>query len=155
MSCGGNDELPCESSAVLLRNDNYVRHVSDFDTPEFPQGSTVKMTFNSSANIYGAYRELARHYTRQAIRAVDRVRADAGGKAYERILCWQGTHPIRGSADPGDLKFLPAWGDIRTPGWGNEERAQARHGIGRNDADAYNAEVPDCARLLSEASGNP
>lgn len=154
-SCGGNDELPCESSAVLLRNDNYVRHVSDFDTPEFPQGSTVKMTFNSSANIYGAYRELAQHYTRQAIRAVDRVRADPSGKAYERILCWQGTHPIRGSAESGDLKFLPAWGDIKTPGWGNRERAEARLGIGKEDAHAYIAEIPDCARLLSEASGNP
>jgi len=153
-SCGGNDELPCESSAVLLRNNNYLRYVSDFDTPEFPQGSTVKMTFNSSANIYGAYRELARHYTRQAILAVDRVRADPGGKAYERILCWQGTHPIRGSADSGNLKFLPAWGDIKTAGWGNRERAEARLGIGKEDAQAYIAEIPDCARLLSEASGN-
>lgn len=154
-SCGSNDELPCESSAVLLRNDNYVRHVSDFDTPEFPQGSTVKMTFNSSANIYGAYRELARHYTRQAIQAIDRVRSDPSGKAYERILCWQGAHPIRGSADSGNLKFLSAWGDIRTPGWGNDERAQARLGVGKDDTQAYIAEVPDCARVLSEGAGNP
>ena len=143
-ACGANDQLPCETSAVLLRRNRYLRDVSAFATPEFPQGSTVEMTFNSSGNVYGGYRELAQHYTRQAIRAIDRVRADPDGKAFARIVRWQGCHPIRGSAELRDLEFLPAWTDIRLPGWGNRERDAARQGVGIVDADAWTAEDSGC-----------
>lgn len=143
-ACGADDQLPCETSAVLLRRNRYLRDVSAFATPEFPQGSTVEMTFNSSGNVYGGYRELAQHYTRQAIRAIDRVRADPDGKAFARIVRWQGCHPIRGSAELRDLEFLPAWTDIRLPGWGNRERDAARQGVGIVDADAWTAEDSGC-----------
>ena len=151
-ACGANDELPCETSAVLLRRNRYLRHVSAFATPEFPQGSTVQMTFNSSGNVYGAYRELAHHYTRQAIRAIDQVRADPDGKAFGRIVRWQECHPIKGSAEPRDLEFLPAWTDIRLPGWGNRERDAARQGVGKVDAEAWAGEVSECAPKLSASS---
>ena len=142
--CGANDELPCETAAVLVQRNRFLRDVSAFAAPEFPQGSTVQMTFNSSGNVYGAYRELAHHYTRQAIRAIDRVRADPDGNAFRRIVRWQQCHPIKGSAELRDLEFLPAWTDIRLPGWGNRERDAARQGVGKADADAWAAEDPGC-----------
>ncbi|HQR59478.1 MAG TPA: hypothetical protein PK503_09065, partial [Azonexus sp.] len=151
-ACGANDELPCETSAVLLRRNRYLRDVSAFATPEFPQGSTVQMTFNSSGNVYGAYRELAHHYTRQAIRAIDQVRADPDGKAFGRIVRWQGCHPIKGSAELRDLEFLPAWTDIRLPGWGNRERDAARQGVGKVDVEAWVGEVSGCPPRMSAAS---
>jgi hypothetical protein len=151
-ACGANDELPCETSAVLLRRNRYLRDVSAFATPEFPQGSTVQMTFNSSGNVYGAYRELAHHYTRQAIRAIDQVRADPDGKAFGRIVRWQGCYPIKGSAELRDLEFLPAWTDIRLPGWGNRERDAARQGVGKVDAEAWAGEVSGCPPRMSAAS---
>jgi hypothetical protein len=154
-ACGASDELPCESSAVLLRHNRYLERTSIFATPEFPQGSTVQMTFNSSANVYGAYRELAHHYTRQALRAVDRARAEPAGASFGNILCWQGTHPIRGTPDPRDLEFLPAWTDIRLAGWGNRERDAARRGVGKGDSDAYGEAVQDCASRLAATSGKP
>ena len=151
-ACGANDELPCETSAVLLRRNRYLRDVSAFATPEFPQGSTVQMTFNSSGNVYGAYRELAHHYTRQAIRAIDQVRADRDGKTFGRIVRWQQCHPIKGSAEPRDLEFLPAWTDIRLPGWGNRERDAARQGVGKVDVEAWVGEVSGCPPRMSAAS---
>ena len=151
-ACGADDQLPCETSAVLLRRNRYLRDVSVFATPEFPQGSTVQMTFNSSGNVYGAYRELAQHYTRQAIDAIDRVRADPNGKAFARIVRWQGCHPIKGSAEPRDLEFLPAWTDIRLPGWGNRERDAARQGVGKGAAETWTAETPGCAQWPAAAS---
>jgi hypothetical protein len=140
---------------VLLRHNRYLERTSIFATPEFPQGSTVQMTFNSSANVYGAYRELAHHYTRQALRAVDRARAEPAGASFGNILCWQGTHPIRGTPDPRDLEFLPAWTDIRLAGWGNRERDAARRGVGKGDSDAYGEAVQDCASRLAATSGKP
>ena len=151
-ACGANDELPCETSAVLIRRNRYLRDVSAFATPEFPQGSTVQMTFNSSGNVYGAYRELAHHYTRQAIRAIDQVRADRDGRAFGRIVRWQGCHPIKGSAELRDLEFLPAWTDIRLPGWGNHERDAARQGVSKVDAQAWAGEISGCPPRLSAAS---
>ncbi len=142
--CGANDELPCETAAVLVQRNRFLRDTSTFATPEFPQGSTVQMTFNSSGSVYGAYRELAHHYARQAIRAIDQVRADPDGKAFGRIVRWQQCHPIKGGAELHDLEFLPAWTDIRLPGWGNRERDAVRQGVGKADAEAWAAEDSGC-----------
>jgi hypothetical protein len=147
--CGDNSQLPCESSAVLISQKQHIRHPPKFDSPDFPQRSTVKMTFNSDANSYGAYRELAHHYTKQAIQALDRVRADVSGKDFERILCWQGTHPIKGSADPLDLEFIKAWADIKLAGWDLATRNEARRSVGTEDTESYAEDIPDCASRLS------
>lgn len=51
--------LPCETAGFIV--DNWA---TIHDGKGFPQNSTVFVTIDSSAAMYGAYRELARHYVR-------------------------------------------------------------------------------------------
>lgn len=66
------NDLPCETAGFILDHIESMRNCSGF-----PQHTTVLVTANSSAPLYGAYRELARH-------AVHRLGSDS--KALKKVF---------------------------------------------------------------------
>lgn len=129
--CGGMTELPCESSAFLaylLKDKEYYNN--EWDTPIFPQDSTVAMTINSSANLVGAYRELGKHYTKLAIAELDQVRMPGGEARFRALLCRQAAYPIIGSLSDKSFRLAPTIFDksldLSLDHWYLAERDKAR-----------------------------
>lgn len=129
VSCGGARELPCESSALLARLLAGTREYfdEDWETPIFPQDSTVKMTVNSNADLVGAYRELGRHYMKIAIGELDRSRAPGGDEHFAALLCWQARHAIAGTASEKSFRLAaPQFTDLGVEAWSLAERDASR-----------------------------
>jgi hypothetical protein len=104
--------LNCDATAFLLAA--WI----DKDGPcqTFPQHGTAKMTVNSSAAVFSAYRELGRQYLLQAKPVLDELaRGDA--TAFEAIAKQQAEHPISDRAkDGGHERKVKCDADAR-PEW--------------------------------------
>jgi hypothetical protein len=98
--------LNCDSSTFITQS--WV--MKDNHCQPFPQHSTVSMTLNSSATLFGAYRELARQYLRQAGPLLKGLAASSpeAGRDFETYARDQGAHPIsrQGKCNPDSP---PAW----------------------------------------------
>jgi hypothetical protein len=79
--------LNCDSAVYLKFNEGIEKGVTR-GCPIFPQAGTARMTANSSADRYVAYRELARQYVSLAARAIRPLLDDEAGAAgqYEEIV---------------------------------------------------------------------
>lgn len=92
--------LNCETTAFVFRN----FEVTDGKCQIFPQNATVNMTANSSASLFGAYRELSRQYIWQAGPLLKRLK-DAPLKndpEFEIIAQQQGAQAIKTSSTKCD-----------------------------------------------------
>lgn len=100
---GGMPLLNCETADFIIQNKNPDRG----DCQVFPQHTTAGMTVNSSATLFGAYRELARQYVWQANDALGGLlkrdatpqERAAGIAAFERIADQQSRAQYQ--ANPG------------------------------------------------------
>ena len=90
--------LNCDSSVFLLANWSD----SNSACPVFPQHSTAGITMNSSYNLFGAYRELARQYVHDAAALVAELTSKteeelSGIERFEKIAAAQAQRPLRTS----------------------------------------------------------
>lgn len=99
----GTSLLNCDTSTFLLLNWSDDRRKCQV----FPQHSTVFMTIDSSATLFGAYRELARQYVHQAAPLLKGLTADAENSnsvaEFEKIAREQAT-----------MKFAPTEGNCKS-----------------------------------------
>lgn len=102
--CGEHTQLPCEAASYVLSRGplSKVAHAarslpegeplpaSAFKGLDFPQHSTVLSTFNSSAYLYGAYKDLGAHLMKQAW-----TRAQWPDADFAREVAAQAAKPVR------------------------------------------------------------
>ncbi len=81
--------LPCETSAFLINN---ATEKNGLGFTTFPQNSTISMTADSSSTLYGAYRDLAKDYTKKLLRHLRIAREYP--EEFTRLVKWQTKNPI-------------------------------------------------------------
>jgi hypothetical protein len=113
---GGNpgEDTPlmnCDTAAFIVQS--WIDHRNQCQA--FPQHSTVKMTVNSSATLFGAYRELARQYLHQAkplLRGLSSSNPVEQAKArtdFEEYAQKQGERAVTRRADACKPSLAPEW----------------------------------------------
>lgn len=106
--------LNCDTSTFLVVNWKDEHHACQV----FPQHSTVFMTMDSSYNLFGAYRELARQYVQDSgplIRALTAQDSrEAGIANYEEIAHRQFVQSAKAASKKCDGGKKPSWASIRS-----------------------------------------